>query len=611
MTEANQRESVAVAMEPMSTRANAAARLSPMTVLRLGASATFALIVLAQLNLGGLGVLWENFHWLVSALTATIVAGLAARGADAADRRLRLAAFAALAVWSAYAVSWAMLVAAGMVVFPSPADALGLAAVIPGFVILGILVRGLVTRAEEIAVYLDAGLVAAATAAILLAAFGGSAYQVGGLAALVAFVYPFVYFTVAGSGLVAFLAVRHPFVPRGGYVLVAAATLLGISFLGWVVPAAQGLGEPGQIFGHLFSLAILLAGYGAATWRAEVSTDPRFVALAAALSRSIGPLATGLVLLVLLVDSPALAPLTGAIRVTALVAVTLFLVRQGLLLRERSLMLAEVRELHRENDRLVDELRAELAERARVQSQLLAASRMAAVGELAAGVAHEVNNPLTGVLGYAEILLEDVAADDPHRPDIETIRDEALRARSIVRALRDFARPITPEKVPTDLAELTGRTVDLLRYQLTKAGVVVTEAHAEMPPVELDPQAIQQVVLNVLTNAVQAMPAGGALRVETGQDGADAVVVIADTGVGMEEPVAAQAFVPFFSDRRSSGAVGLGLSTSLGLVESHAGTIRLESRPGRGTTVEIRLPMAAAAPTAAGMAAAPVAGDAA
>ena len=578
-----------------------------MSVLLVGGLATLVLIALAQLNAGGHGALWENLHWLVSALTATAVAGLAARDASPADRRLRLAAFAALAIWSAYAVSWAMLVAADRVAFPSPADILGLAAVIPGFLILGVLVRGSVTSAEETAVYLDAGLVAAATASILLAAFGGTAYQIGGLGSLVAFIYPFVYFTVAGSGVVAFLAVRQPLAPRGGYVLVAAAALLGISFLGWVVPAAEGSGEPGQVFGHLFSVAVLLAGYGAATWRAEVSTEPRFVALAAAVSRSIGPLAAGLVLLVLLIDPPSLDPLAGAVRVTALVAVTLFLVRQGLLLRERSVMLSEVRLLHEENDRLVAELRAELKERERVQGQLVAASRMAAVGELAAGVAHEVNNPLTGVLGYAEILLEDVPAGDPHRPDIETIRDEALRARSIVRALRDFARPITPEKVPTDLAELTGRTVDLLRYQLTKGGVVVTEAHAEMPPVELDPQAIQQVILNVLTNAMQAMPDGGRVRIETRLDGGDAVVAIADSGIGMEESVAAQAFVPFFSGRRSTGAVGLGLSTSLGLVESHSGTIRLDSRPGAGTTVEIRLPTASSEPPPRA-AAAPVAG---
>jgi signal transduction histidine kinase len=111
-----------------------------------------------------------------------------------------------------------------------------------------------------------------------------------------------------------------------------------------------------------------------------------------------------------------------------------------------------------------------------------------------------------------------------------------------------------------------------------------------MEPMQLDPQAIQQVILNVLTNAMQAMPDGGHLEIQSSiQDGA-AVVRIADDGVGMADDVAAQAFVPFFSGRRAAGASGLGLSVSLGLIESHGGTIQLDSRPGGGTTVEIRIP---------------------
>ncbi len=273
----------------------------------------------------------------------------------------------------------------------------------------------------------------------------------------------------------------------------------------------------------------------------------------------------------------------------------LVVIRQALLLRERTHTLAEVRTLHDENDRLVDELRAELVERERVQDQLLNASRLAAVGELAEGVAHEVNNPLTAVLGFSEILLEDIAPEDPRRPDVEQIRDAALRARSIVRALRDFARPQEPQLVPTDLPDLIGRMLELVRFPLARSGVIIRESHAELPLIELDPQAIQQVILNVLTNAMQAMPEGGTLQVETSIRGADAVVRIIDDGVGMDQSVAAQAFVPFFSARHAAGSTGLGLSVSVGLVESHNGTITLESTPGVGTTVEITLPIVAGA----------------
>jgi signal transduction histidine kinase len=285
------------------------------------------------------------------------------------------------------------------------------------------------------------------------------------------------------------------------------------------------------------------------------------------------------------------SPVEGMVSVVAFMTGTLFVFRLSLLLRDRTTMLAEVRSIHEENDRLVGELRAELLERKRDQDQLLNDTRLAAVGELAAGVAHEVNNPLTSVLGFAEILLEDLDHEDPRRQDVQTIRDSALRVRAVVRALRDFAGPGPPEMTPTDLPELVTRMTDLVRFPLTRAGVIIAESHAELPLITLDPQAIQQVIFNVLTNAMQAMPDGGTLRIESSIQGSTAVVTITDDGVGMDETVAAQAFVPFFSARRADGSSGLGLSASLGLVESHRGTIRLSSEEGVGTTVEISLPI--------------------
>jgi two-component system NtrC family sensor kinase len=288
-----------------------------------------------------------------------------------------------------------------------------------------------------------------------------------------------------------------------------------------------------------------------------------------------------------------------ALRVTVILAAALILIRQGLLLRERIRVVGELQVVRGENERLVATLREELAERARVQDQLLVASRMAAIGELAAGVAHEVNNPLTGVLGYSELLLQEMPEDDPRRPDVQTIWNEAMRARTIVRALRDFARPTAPMMIPTDLSDLVTRALDLLRYAAKRANVMIVESHGDLPPIELDPQAIQQVLLNVLTNALQAMPEGGTLTLETFRRGPDVVVKIGDTGEGMDEGVSAQAFVPFFTRRQESGATGLGLSASLGLVEIHGGSIHLDSTIGVGTTVEIRLPIARPAAEAA------------
>jgi signal transduction histidine kinase len=280
----------------------------------------------------------------------------------------------------------------------------------------------------------------------------------------------------------------------------------------------------------------------------------------------------------LLVPMP--APVEAMIRISIFVTGTLVVIRHARLLRDRTQMLAEAHALN--------------GTYARAQRELINATRMAAVGDFAAGVAHEVNNPLTFILGPAEILLQGLDLDDPRRHDVQTIREGALRTRSIVRALSDFARPAKPELAATDLTDLITRMTELVRSPLTQAGVIITESHAEQPPIELDPQAIQQVILNVLTNAMQAMPDGGTLRIGSSIRGSEAVVTITDDGVGMDEIVAAQAFVPFFSARRAAGASGLGLSISLGLVESHGGTIRLTSVKGIGTTVEIALPLTAA-----------------
>lgn len=304
-----------------------------------------------------------------------------------------------------------------------------------------------------------------------------------------------------------------------------------------------------------------------------------------------GPIAAVIAFVAVLLALP--PPAEAIVAVAAFLAITLFVVRLSVLLRERTTTLAEVRSIHEENHRLVGELREALLERDRTQHQLINDTRLAAVGELAAGVAHEVNNPLTSVLGFAEILLEDLDHEDPRRQDVQTIRDSALRARAIVRALRDFARPGRPALTPTDLPDLIVRMTDLVRYPLTRAGVIIAESHAELPLITLDPQAIQQVILNVLTNAMQAMPDGGSLRIESSIRGSTAVVTITDDGVGMDEIVAAQAFVPFFSSGREAGSSGLGLSASLGLVESHGGTIRLWSKEGVGTTVVISLPIVA------------------
>lgn len=562
-------------------------------LILLGVLVSVPLIVLGIANAGGLRTFWDNLQWILSSAAAFAAAVVGARSASGRAGTIRRACAVAFGLWMLANIAWALLALYGLESIPSIADVFTVSLFIPSVFVLVKAVEGRLSVAEEVAVYFDSALVVILVGTVLILVHGPTALALPSPSGISALAYPTAFIGLAGAGMVAFVAIRLPIALRGGFALMIGTAMIGLGCLGFIGPAATG-SIGGALPGILFTLGTLIAGLGGATWRDETVDGPRYVEATRYVSRVIGPVAAAVTFVGLLITVP--APIEGIVRVAAFATGTLFVIRQGLLLRERTNMLSEVRALHDENDRLVDELRAELLERERVQDQLISNSRLAAVGELAAGVAHEVNNPLTSVLGFAEILIDDLEQDDPHRQDIQTIRDEALRARAIVRALRDFARPGKPELAPTDLAGLITRMTDLVRFPLAQAGVIIAESHAELPLIALDPQAIQQAILNVLTNAMQAMPDGGSLKIESSIKGSVAVVTITDDGVGMDEIVAAQAFVPFFSARRDAGSPGLGLSVSLGLIESHRGSILLRSSLGAGTTVVISLPIVATDP---------------
>jgi signal transduction histidine kinase len=245
-----------------------------------------------------------------------------------------------------------------------------------------------------------------------------------------------------------------------------------------------------------------------------------------------------------------------------------------------------------ENHALVARVRNQLTEVQRVQQQLLQASKLGAVGELAAAVAHEVNNPLTGILGFSELLMAECPPGDPHHEEATVIHTEAVRARSIIRALLEFARPRPPQRTPTDLNQLARTTLELVRFRCEEAGIFIVEDFADLPSLELDPDAFSQVILNLLNNAIDAMPQGGELRIGTGREGDRVHLLVADSGMGMNEETRRRVFTPFFSTRAGAGGgTGLGLSVSLQIVEGHGGTIEVESEPGRGAIFTIRLPI--------------------
>lgn len=563
-------------------------RRSPALALLAAAGGVVSILILfAAADVGGAAALWEHAHWTIAAAAALGAGLIGTSRARGRARLVRASWTVALAVWLVGFV-WVIASHPGVASGPSLADIFVLTMAVPGLLALVAAVRSRLTTAEEASVYLDAGLVVAVLTAMLLYVQTQGVTEVGGLAALVAVANPILFIGLGTAAFVGLVAVGHPVRPAGAYAIVVGLLAIGVAYLAWTLPNAS-VPMPGSPAGHLFSVGTLLLGFGAGTWSATVDLSPGIRRVTQAISRTVAPIGASVAVLFVTFTHRSWGDLP--IEVCLFAAGACFIVREALLLRERSLMLDQVRALHVENARLVADLRRELADRARVQAGLMETTRAAAVGQLASGVAHQVNNPLSGVLGYAELLLADLPAHDPRRADLEVIRDEALRARTIIWALRDFARPAEQQVHATDLNGLVARTVALLRYPSSRQGVMIEVASDELPMIELDPQAIQQAILNVLTNAIQATPRDGRIDIETCTQGDRALIRVVDQGVGMDDETMTRAFEPFFASRPEPGAIGLGLTIARDIVERHGGTIRLASRPTGGTTAEILLPL--------------------
>jgi signal transduction histidine kinase len=249
------------------------------------------------------------------------------------------------------------------------------------------------------------------------------------------------------------------------------------------------------------------------------------------------------------------------------------------------------------NAGLYEDLRARMEELRRTQQSLVQSAKLAAIGELAASVAHEINNPLTVILGNSQLLLGQLAEDSPEHRRATSIETEAHRAGKIVRDLLDFSRRREPVRAPLSLHEVLERSLDLIRPKLKTAGVEVERVfNVGLPPIVGDRDQLTQVFVNMIANAIDAMDGGGSLIVETGlQQGEDGRAMVgvsfSDTGHGISPEQIERIFEPFYTTKAEGRGTGLGLSVSLGIVRSHGGTIDIESKPGLGTTVRIRLPL--------------------
>ncbi|PYN50791.1 MAG: histidine kinase, partial [Candidatus Rokuibacteriota bacterium] len=245
-----------------------------------------------------------------------------------------------------------------------------------------------------------------------------------------------------------------------------------------------------------------------------------------------------------------------------------------------------------ENSRLYEGVKQQYAELQRTQAQLIQSTKLAAIGELAANIAHEINNPLTSVLGFASYLAEQVPHGQPMREELDLIQEEAGRARDIVRDLLHFSRQ--REFVPqvTDLNQVLEQTLVMVRRQGAFDSITLHEEYAEgLPPVEVDVPRIKQVFLNLINNAVYVMQErGGSLTLRSSFSGGMVRVEVADTGTGIAPEHLGRIFEPFFTTKPEVSGTGLGLSVSLGIVESHGGTIGVQSELGVGSTFTVKLP---------------------
>jgi two-component system, NtrC family, sensor kinase len=240
-------------------------------------------------------------------------------------------------------------------------------------------------------------------------------------------------------------------------------------------------------------------------------------------------------------------------------------------------------------------------ERRRLQDQLIQSEKMSAIGQLIAGIAHDLNNPLASVVGFADFLTEVPNVPSSIREPLAVVRDEAERASSIVRNLLGFARKQDHQRRPTALKPLLDGTFVLLRNQLMAQRVEAQiEIEPDLPMPDVDPNQIQQVFVNLINNAAQAIASTGRpgnilVRARRWLDGV--AIEIIDDGPGMSEALAAQVFEPFFTTKAEGEGTGLGLSISQGIVKEHGGRIMLSSEEGRGSTFTVQLPLSTRAVT--------------
>jgi len=235
-----------------------------------------------------------------------------------------------------------------------------------------------------------------------------------------------------------------------------------------------------------------------------------------------------------------------------------------------------------------EEIRAAKTE---LRKQLIKADRLAAIGQLAAGVAHELNEPLNTILGFAQLAQKTSDMPAQALKDLEKIADAALHARSIIQELLIFARQGKPGSARVNLNQIILDELHLFESLCRKASVELRRmCDPDLPEITANKSQIRQVISNLIVNALQAMPEGGALTLQTLYDASSVHMLVDDTGIGMSDDIKESIFLPFFTTKDVDQGTGLGLSVVHGIVSSHGGEIRVESEKGKGTRFVVSFP---------------------
>jgi two-component system, NtrC family, sensor kinase len=243
---------------------------------------------------------------------------------------------------------------------------------------------------------------------------------------------------------------------------------------------------------------------------------------------------------------------------------------------------------------VVQELREAKKKLEETQMQLIQSEKLAGIGQLAAGVAHELNNPMSGIMGFSQLLLDDASLTGQHRSDVETIFTQSQRCKTIIQNLLQFCRRKEHHMAPVDLVPLVQSAVNLVQYEFSTTGIQIEQKlPPSLPLVMADASQIQQIFLNLITNARQAIEEKpeGRLVIEGGVEGEHVFLRFGDNGPGVPDAIKEKIFEPFFTTKAPGKGTGLGLSISYGILKNHNGSLSVENRAEGGAVFVMKLPL--------------------